>query len=227
MKIYLRGLLFISTLSMADIQEYAKKVEKFIDISKSMSVAVKKRRFLNLMLPPIIKVHDELMQQYEKIKSDIDAGKTNTKEIQALKKVYRVDSDEDLLYALKPHPKSIVLAQAAIESAWATSRFFIQANNVFGVWSTNPSQNRIAAGQKRGDRTIWVRKYDNLEQSVREYYRMIGRGDSYFDLRMYRYDSDDVCLIIQGLDKYSEMGYKYVNVISNVIRHNNFTKYDK
>jgi uncharacterized FlgJ-related protein len=56
---------------------------------------------------------------------------------------------------------------------------------------------------------------------------MIGRGDSYFDLRMYRYDSDDVCLIIQGLDKYSEMGYKYVNVISNVIRHNNFTKYDK
>ena len=198
----------------------------FQDISKSMSVKVKKRRFLNLMLPPVNRVYEELLTKYKQIKLDMKAG-INKAEIKYLKTVYRVDSDEDLLIALKPHPKSIVLAQAAIESAWATSRFFIQANNVFGVWSTHPSQDRLAAAQKRGNRTIWVRKYKSVEESVREYYKMIARGDSYFDLRIYRYYSDDVCLIIQGLDKYSERGYEYVNIIASVIKHNNLTKYDK
>jgi len=226
MKIPLATCLLMSTIVTAEVEETVPSQNTYKDISKSMSVSVKKRRFLNLMLPPINRVHKELQEQFIQIKNDILAG-VNKKEIQKLKKIYKVESDEDLLYALKPHPKSIVLAQAAIESAWATSRFFIQANNVFGVWSTHPSQNRLAAAQKRGDRTIWVRKYYSLEEAVREYYKMIARGDSYFDLRMYRYNSDDPCLIIQGLDKYSERGYEYVNIISTVIRHNNFTKYDK
>jgi len=34
-------------------------------------------------------------------------------------------------------------------------------------------------------------------------------------------------VITQGLHKYSEIGQDYVDRINNVIRHNNFTRFDK
>ena len=85
--------------------------------------------------------------------------------------------------ALKPHPKSIALAQAAMESSWATSRFFTEANNVFGVWSFNESEPRIAAGKKRGNKTIWVKKYHSIKASMQDYYRTLARGVAFSEFR--------------------------------------------
>jgi len=52
-------------------------------------------------------------------------------------KKFKTDNNRELLIRMKTHPVSIVLAQAAIESAWGESRFFKKGNNIFGMWSYN------------------------------------------------------------------------------------------
>ena len=193
---------------------------------KQLSVKERKKRFLMLLVPVVRKVHNELMQRYERIAKDLH-NKTNKQEIESLKKKYRATSDEDLLARLKPHPVSITLAQAAMESSWATSRFFKEANNVFGMWSTNVKEPRIAASEKRdGRHTIWLKKFDTIEDSVRAYYEMIAKAKVYNKFRQLRLHYNDPYKITPGLDKYSEMGSDYVKVINQVIKYNHFQKYD-
>ncbi len=196
------------------------------EVPKKMSVKTKKERFYYLVEPAVQKVHAELTKQYNAVKQDIKNSKKTT-QIQELKKVYKVKSDKELLLALKPHPQSIALAQAAMESAWATSRFFVKANNIFGMWSVNKNEPRIAAGEKRnGTKTIWLKKFDSIEDSVREYYTMMGRGRAYKEFRRVRYESSNVLKIIKKLDKYSEMGEKYTEELGSMIRYNKLIKYD-
>ena len=208
--------------SFASTPKYTAK-----NVPKKMSVAVKKERFYYLLAPAIEKVYNELLIQYSEVKKDLKSG-SNAEKIAGLKKTYKVKSDKALLLALKPHPQSIALAQAAMESAWATSRFFVKANNVFGVWSTNKNKPRIAAGEKRGGtKTIWLRKFDSIEESVREYYEMMGRGRAYKDFRKVRYETNDVYKIVKELNHYSEIGEKYTKELSSMVRYNKLTKYDK
>ncbi len=192
-----------------------------------MSVKEKKKRFIKLLLPAVRHVHDRLILRYEKVSNEMH-NKTNAQEIQKLKKEYKAKSDEDLLARLKPHPISITLAQAAMESSWATSRFFKEAKNIFGMWSSHPKQQRIAAKEKRGAKyTVWLRKFDTIDASVRAYYEMIAKGKVYNRFRQLRLQYDDPYKITPGLDKYSEMGSAYVATINNVIKYNKFTLYDK
>ena len=196
-------------------------------IPKNLSTQAKKERFLYLILPPTKVVYKRLMQRYLKIADDIKYSR-NKEEIEALKKEYTATSDTDLLARLKPHPISIALAQAAMESSWATSRFFREAYNVFGMWSKNPKEPRIAAGEQRGGTvTIWLRKFDSIADSIEAYYELMAKGKAYSKFRRLRLETNDPFIITQGLERYSEKGQAYIDEINDVIRHNNFTKYDK
>ena len=196
-------------------------------VPKDMSIKMKKKRFLYLIVPPTQNVHKKLMQRYKRVAEDINNTHI-TDEIVSLKKEYGATSNEDLLARLKPHPVSIALAQAAMESSWATSRFFKEANNIFGMWSNSPKQKRIAAGEKReGNVTIWLRKFDTIGDSIKAYYELIAKAKAYAKLRKLRLETNNPFIITQGLDKYSEMGQAYIDEINSVIRHNNFTRFDK
>lgn len=195
-------------------------------VPKNMSVHTKKERFYALVVPAVQKINEELQRKYEKAVEDIQNG-TNSANIASLKKSYNVKTDAELLGALKPHPQSIVLAQAAMESAWATSRFFVQANNVFGMWSKNPNEPRIAAGVKRaGKYTIWLRKFDSVEASIRAYYRLMSRGKAFKEFRALRLQTNDPYELVKKLDKYSEIGAAYGEELSQVIRYNKLVQYD-
>lgn len=195
-------------------------------VPPKMSVAAKKKRFYTLVVPVIKKVHAEFTNQYNNISRDLKNG-TNTAKIARLKKLYKVNTDKQLLLALKPHPKSIAIAQAAMESSWGTSRFFTKANNVFGVWSLNKKEPRIAASEKRGGkRTVWLRKFNTIEDSVRAYYKMMGRSKTFKEFRKVRYESDDVFKIIKKLNRYSELKEKYTKELAKIIKYNKLTKYD-
>lgn len=222
--ILLIALLYIHITADSKIKESQNFSAK--ELPAKMSVAEKKNRFYRLLVPAIDKVYSELMDEYISVREDIKSG-TNPKKIARLKAAYKVKSDEALLSALKPHPKSIVIAQAALESAWGTSRFFCEANNVFGMWSTNRHQKRIAAKLKRkGNRTIWLRKFDTIEDSVRAYYRLMARGKAFKEFRKSRYASSNVHDIVKKLDRYSEMGPLYAKQLSKMIKYNKLTKYD-
>ena len=187
----------------------------------------KKERFYTLLTPSIEKVHSELMQKYIRIRNNIYNPRI-AKEISILRKEYKVKTNKELLGALKPHPQSIVIAQAAMESAWGTSRFFRDAKNVFGMWSKNKNEPRIAAGIKRnGNHTVWLRKFDSIDDSIRAYYELMAKGKAFKAFRATRYETDDVFLIVKKLDKYSEIGDLYAKELSAMIRYNKLQKYDK
>ncbi len=201
--------------------------EVIVPVLKKMSVAQKKENFYTLMVPAVEEVHTEWMSRYYKIRRDI-INRKNRAEIKRLKKIYKAESDIELLYALHPHPQSIVLAQGAMESAWATSRFFREANNVFGMWSSNPNEPRIPAGIKRSDgRVIWLKKFESVGDSIRAYYELMAKGKAFKEFRKMRYQTDDVFELVKYLDKYSELGDLYGKELAQVIRFNKLTRYDK
>jgi len=223
-------LLLVSLLScVVFAQEGAKSPYKVESIPPKMSIKTKKERFFALMLPPILDVYNKLDREFQGVKVQLqDKNATQSYNIQQLKQSYGVKSDEELLKALKPHPPSIALAQAAMESAWGTSRFFREANNVFGMWNNNPDAQRIAAGEKRdGKHTVYLSKYDSLEQSVKAYYKTLAKGKSYKEFREVRFVSDDVFEMVKKLDKYSERAQEYTKELESMIRYNKLTQYDK
>jgi Bax protein len=182
----------------------------------------KKARFQKLMLPTVRKVHADLESNFRSAEKAVAAGK----DLAAMREEYRAATDKDLLGALKPHPVSIVPAQAAMESAWATSRFFVEANNVFGVWSFDPDEPRIAAAEKRGDKTVYVKQYRSLEASIRDYYRTLARGEKFAKFRALRLTTDDPFKLVAKLDDYSEKGALYGEELAAIIRRNEFQQHD-
>ncbi len=199
--------------------------ESIATVPANMTVQQKKDRFYRLLLPPIQKVHRELQALFESVKSRLETG--NREDIAALKSDYRVETDQELLMAIKPHPVSIVLAQAAMESSWATSRFIREANNAFGIWSFKPSEPRIAARGTRGKQKVFLKKYASLEESVRDNYNLIAKGRAYAEFRKLRMQTEDPHTLVKELDAYSEIGERYARDLSSIIRFNKFTRYDK
>ena len=128
--------------------------------------------------------------------------------------------------ALKPHPISITMAQAAMESSWATSRFFREATNIFGVWSFDEDEPRIAAGEKRGNKTIWVKKYSSVKSAINDYYRTLARGSAFVEFRQLKMTTNDPHELVKKLDRYSEKGAKYGEELTSIIKFNKFHLYD-
>ncbi len=194
-------------------------------VPKKITVQAKKQRFRDLVVPAVNKVYSDLDAKYKEAKIIVDSGKTNTK-IEKLMKSYSAKSPQDLLVRMKPHAKSVAIAQAAMESAWATSRFTRVATNLFGVWSFNKNEPRVAAGEKRGKKTIYVKKYSSVEASIRDYYRVLATGRVFGDFRTEKMRSNDPYKLVKKLDKYSEKGAEYGKELKSMISYNRFYKFD-
>jgi len=143
-----------------------------------------------------------------------------------LRAKYKVKNNKKLLKAIKPHPKSIAMAQAAMESAWGTSRFFTKANNIFGVWSFNKNEPRVAASKKRGNKTVWVKKSRSIKESIEDYYLLLARGRAFGEFRNLKMKSSDPYKLVTKLNRYSEKGAMYGKELSSMIRFNKFHKLD-
>ncbi len=194
-------------------------------IPKNMTVNEKKDRFRVLLIPAIDKVYSDLDKLYYEVKLLLKKDK-NSQKIKELMLSYSAKNHEDLLQRIKPHAKSVALAQAAIESAWGTSRFFRVANNVFGVWSYNKNEPRVAANGKRGKRTIYIKKYNNISSSVKDYYKILASAKVYEKFREEKMRSNNPYKLTKQLDKYSEIGAEYGRRLSSMIKFNKFDKLD-
>ncbi len=217
-------ILFTGCTDTSKKEEQPKKVVKKVPV-KQISVSQKKQNFKDTLIPIATTVYNELEIQYLAIKLDIENNR-NTKVIEKLKKEYNAKTDELLLNALKPHPISILLAQAAAESAWLTSRFTKEANNIFGVWSFNKNEPRIAASGLRGDKTIYLKKYGTLKEAVRDYYKNLGKTWAYAQFRKQRTLTSNPYVLSDYLTSYSEKKGEYTKLLRSMIKYNKFDKYD-
>jgi Bax protein len=196
---------------------------------KPMSVKERKKHFVETTLPAILRVKAELDKKYEHVlalsqKETLSDSERSS--IEQLKQQYKVEGIPCLLNRLRTHPVSIVLAQAALETGWGTSRFYTEANNIFGIWSYNKNEPRIAASETRGAKTIYVKKYASLDASIEGYFKMMATGRAYKAFREARKNEANPFKLIAHLTHYSELREEYVKRLYSVIKSNRFYQYD-
>lgn len=205
-------------------------VYKKIPDLKVLSTSDRKKAFIDIVLPSILLVQDRISTDRDRINSIIDmddeVAAEDTLFVSTMMKTYKVGSLYDLPSHMITPPVCIILAQAALESGWGTSRFFLEGNNIFGMWSYSESHERLAAGEKRGERQIYVRKFTNIYASVLNYYETLGRLRAYANFREALEKESDPYKIVAYLNKYSERGEAYTNTVATLIRQNDMTKYD-
>lgn len=196
----------------------------------SLPVEEKKQKFIDLIVPAVLVAKHNLEQEQKKLNKLMakDTSKLKTKEKEFIRSIidkYKTDNIDELNTKLHTHPSSIVVAQAAIESGWGTSRFFVEANNIFGIWTYNSDIPSIKALGQRSGRQIYLKKYSSLSESIESYFLTIALGP-YDDFRNERLVSNDPFDLIKHLTSYSEKRMEYVKQIGIVLRKNNLTKYD-
>jgi len=197
-----------------------------------MPPQARKRKFIQLMMPSILIVNNymERMRRrvdrlVEKSRRQIWLRSADREFLESRMETYRASDINELRYKLEVHPVSIVLAQAALESGWGSSRFFAEGNNAFGIWSFDESHSRLEASGKRGTRSVYLKKYRALPWSVLDYYRTIARGP-YQAFRKRRELTDDPYELTPLLYNYSETRGEYVDKVMAVIEHAGLKKYD-
>ncbi|MCB0805481.1 MAG: glucosaminidase domain-containing protein [Bacteroidales bacterium] len=195
-----------------------------------LSTESRKRKFIDIMLPSILVTRFQLVQLRDRVLDierldSLERSHDQMQLIDTLLVKYKSQDIEELSEKLIPHPPSIALAQAALECAWGTSRFFYEANNPFGIWSFFGDEPRISSLQPRDGSQVYLRKYSSLKESVENYYFVISTGP-YKEFREKRLSSSDPFELIPYLYNYSEMRSAYVEMVRDIIRQNNLEKYD-
>ncbi|EGU46681.1 putative Bax protein [Vibrio ichthyoenteri ATCC 700023] len=136
---------------------------------------------------------------------------------------------DKMLHRVNVLPESLVMTQAANESAWGTSRFATQANNYFGQWCYSQGCGLVPL-QRNDGASHEVASFDSVQESIHRYFMNVNRNKAYYDLREIRFDrqenelslidSQAAIALTDGLLKYSERGEAYVKDLQTMIRHN-------
>lgn len=188
-----------------------------------------KARFVNIILPAILVAKYRIEEDRLRLKALSQAQEWTSSDSLFLKRLsedYRTDNLQLLNRRLITHPNSIVLAQAAVESGWGKSRFFKEANNLFGIWSYRSNEPRIQASSSRLDYQVYLRKYSNVSESIIDYFQTIGRAKPYTDFREKRMTTTDIDVLLPLLSRYSERKQEYVRQLRSMIKFNEFEQYD-
>ena len=220
---------FFTLYPIINLEELAKKYySKAKVVKKYLTLKEKKANFIKEVLPAINQSRKKLLVTYKSILS-LQGKKLSIQDeeyLNLLYQTYRIKNKniEDLLMAVKPHPTSVILAQAILESGWGTSRFYKEGNNIFGIWSFSSQDERIKV---KGADNVYLKKYDSFVESVDDYMLMLGRNPRYLDFRKARFETDDPFELIKHLKNYSELREEYIRRLRIVIKANHLIRFDK
>lgn len=150
---------------------------------------------------------------------DIDAPAGSSKQIDLLRR--RLDIV----------PPSLVLAQAANESGWGSSRFARKGNNLFGQWCFDKGCGLVPKARDDGKHHE-VAAFSDPYQSIRSYIANLNRNQSYVALRvkrqiMRKHDKFPTGMTLAlKLNNYSQKGSRYIRQIRFLIQNNHLEAYD-
>ncbi len=197
---------------------------------KGLPLKEKKEKFFQMLLPAVVSAKTEMAinrKRVIQIMKEKHPAKAEVYFLDSLKSRYKTSSTKELVNRLHSVPVSIVLAQAAIESGWGSSRFFLKANNPFGIWSFDAKHNRIEADSNRNGKKVYLRKFDDLEEAIDEYFIMIATRKPFARLQKACIKTQDPYKLVPYLNAYSERGADYTKDLSKMIRTNHLEKYDQ
>ena len=120
-------------------------------------------------------------------------------------------------------PFDLIVAMAAYESAWGTSRFAKEGNNFFGIrtWDLDKIPHMKAKG--RPDANWGVRKYRSMCSCIQDYIQILNNHPAYEEFRtarsrevkMYGYTS--ATTHSRFLVAWSELGEQYTDRLKEII----------
>ncbi|MCE3253464.1 MAG: endo-beta-N-acetylglucosaminidase [Cellvibrio sp.] len=202
----------------------------------------RKEQFLNMLRPLIDEKNAKLLKSRErllKVKAEWEATQTisgvNKRNLDKLREKYHVTREtypddakavDILLLRVDAIPPAMVMAQAAVESGWGTSRFAEEAHNLFGHWCYTAGCGIVPSKRPAGARHE-VKKFNNVEESLTAYFRNINTHNAYRPWRQLRAQLRDApqqftgSAMVAELGKYSGRGIAYIHELRTVIHSNN------
>lgn len=202
-------------------------------------IPTRKQAFFDY-LRPAVEYQNQLIRERRLILKGIEirlaqgAPLTPTQEryMGLVRERYRIDaqlSDAEalalLIRRMDTIPVSMVLAQAALESAWGQSRFAREGNNLFGQWCFSKGCGMVPAARVEGA-SHEVARFDSINEAVAAYFENINAFHRYSGIRDIReaarqagrplrgYD------MVAGLESYSSRGADYIRELRHLIRSN-------
>ena len=219
----------------------------FPNFASIQNLSLKKRQFFDYLEDYVLAENESIIRARNELKryvaiadSGVEFSERERYWLLNLADDYRIESEKhsereilnELMLRIDVLPASLALAQAANESAWGTSRFALQGNNVFGQWCYEAGCGIIPAQRKPGA-SHEVRSFETIASSVQAYFLNINTHASYSYLRDLRsrmrarnLPFDPMSLAI-GLGRYSERGDNYVNEVQRIILQNDLRKRDR
>ena len=124
-------------------------------------------------------------------------------------------------------PKVLIIAQAALETGWGTSRFANEGNNLFGIRTFNKDEKWLLP--ITWDQNKWigwgVKVYESKCDSVKDYVRIINEVWAYEGLREVRDNGGSVYEMADHLTLYASKP-TYTKLVKQLIKYNIEGVYD-
>lgn len=212
-----------------------------IDIAEVTITEKRKRAFIKVMLPHILRENERLLEDRERLQRLHDRrqlglalrerDETWLRDMADRYSLDEVDTAE-LLTRVDVVPPALALAQSIEESGWGTSRFALLGNAVYGQWTWNPGSGIVPENRPDGER-YEILRFSSLEYSVAAYMRNLNAKSSYREFREKRADfrrKDQVLdsYVLAGLlHRYSTRGGDYIRTIRSIMRSNDLEAFDQ
>ncbi len=235
----LLGLLFSQIKPLAPVSKVNFKPSQVLpDFSIYTETEARKEAFFNYLRPVVQQQNLKIMYKRRYLESldssilkDPYHGRIVQKKLRRLAESYRVEETDlsRIVAALKLKidtiPESLVLVQAANESAWGVSRFAKEANNLFGQWCYEKGCGLVPNGREPGQYHE-VRRFDSPSQSVASYMKNLNSHPAYKEFRALRAKLRERgepvkgSVLAGGLMNYSEKGRVYIQELIRMIQFN-------
>lgn len=201
----------------------------------------RKARFFSYLSPAVARVNAEVRERRERLlaierahrQGELSGGDREWLTSMARRHRVEASATDARIAGLKQRvdelPGALVIAQAAIESGWGTSRFAREGNNLFGEWCFEAGCGMVPRNRREGA-THEVRWFPSVLHSIRSYFRNLNSHPAYAEVRGRRArarESGRTASAVElagGLEKYSELGTVYVDHVRTVIQANDLDR---
>jgi len=212
--------------------------ERWKKTSTEIPVALKKQLFFRLMAPLVLIANEQITATRHLIENSrlddpqLKAVAVHYKIIPDVEKPLKEKHRQALLLRVDILPPSLVLAQAAEESGWGSSRFTIEGNSFFGQWDFS-GNGMVPSRQRKELGNYGLARFESPLASVEGYLLNINTHHAYAKLRKLRASIRAKNKPVTGhelagtLDKYSERGQDYIDSLRKLIRYNSLGSVDE
>lgn len=204
----------------------------------------RKQAFFEYLYPIVVLQNNQILEQraeLERLNAHFIESSLSDKEqdwilslssLYGLKEIDAVSNDlfPKLLNRVDYIPPDLALSQAAIESAWGTSRFATKANNYYGQWCYTKGCGLVPK-QRSKHHNHEVKKFRSVDQAIYSYLNNLNSNSAYTKVRDIRkkmrnnnkkYSGHELAT---GLINYSEERAEYIHKVKSLIKYNGLESY--